>query len=82
MNWYTLNKRSFDFFLNTISTEEGTSSTGKKEFTFLKPRFYIKSTMGNYTIDGNIFTRFPNSEGWKEVAYVAKMAILFGYLSS
>lgn len=50
----------------------------KKEFTFFKPRFYIKSTMGNYTIDGNIFAHdFQILKDGRAVAYVSKKWLSF-----
>ncbi|WP_336512997.1 LURP-one-related/scramblase family protein [Clostridium sp. Cult2] len=45
----------------------------KKEFTFFKPKFYIESTYGNLTIDGDIFHHnFNISKNGKPIAWVNK----------
>lgn len=43
----------------------------KKEFTFFKPRFYIESSNGNYTIEGNFLSR--SFEIYKENKVVASV---------
>lgn len=50
----------------------------KKEFTFFKPRFVIESTMGNYTMEGNILSHnFEIHKGDKTVATVNKKWFAF-----
>lgn len=45
----------------------------KKEFTFFKPRFYIESSMGNYEVEGDIFSHeFQILKDGREAAYVSK----------
>lgn len=48
-------------------------ATVKKELSFFKPKFFIESTMGNYTMEGEIFSHeFQILKEGREVAYVSK----------
>lgn len=50
----------------------------KKEFTFLKPRFNIQSSMGNYKIDGNFISHnFAIYKGEEIVARIDKKFFAF-----
>jgi uncharacterized protein YxjI len=45
----------------------------KKEFTFFTPKFYIDSNMGNYTIEGEIFSHeFSILKGGNSVSTISK----------
>lgn len=59
---------SYNIYLNDTY-----AATVKKEFSFFKPSFYIESTMGNYTMEGEIFSHeFQIIKDGKEVAFVSK----------
>ena len=50
----------------------------KKEFTFFKPKFYIESTYGNLTIDGDVFHHnFNILRDGKPIAWINKKWISF-----
>lgn len=58
----------YNIFLN-----ETYAATVKKEMSFFKPSFYIESTMGNYTMEGEIFSHeFQVFKDGREVAHVSK----------
>lgn len=56
-----------------IFLHENYAATVKKELSFFRPSFFIESTMGNYTMEGEIFSHeFEILKDGREVAYVSK----------
>jgi uncharacterized protein YxjI len=56
-----------------IYLEGGHAASVKKEFSFFRPSFLIESSMGSYTIDGDIFSHeFEILKDGRRVAYVSK----------
>jgi uncharacterized protein YxjI len=56
-----------------IFLKDNYAATVKKELSFLKSSFSIESTMGNYTMEGEIFSHeFQILKDGREVAYVSK----------
>ena len=50
----------------------------KKELSFLKPKLYIESTFGNYTVEGNIFAHnFQINKDGYSIAGIYKKLISF-----
>jgi uncharacterized protein YxjI len=56
-----------------IYLEGSFAASVKKELSFFRPSFIIESSMGNYTIDGDIFAHeFEVLKDGRQVAYVSK----------
>lgn len=55
------------------------SASIKKELSFFKPRFIIESIMGDYYVEGDIFSHeFQIIKDGREAAYVSKKWFSFG----
>jgi uncharacterized protein YxjI len=56
-----------------IYLKDNYAATVKKELSFFRPKFFIESSMGNYTMEGDIFSHeFQILKDGREAAYVSK----------
>jgi uncharacterized protein YxjI len=74
-----IEQRLFKFLPQyTIYMNEMDVATIKKEISFFKPRFHIESIMGNYEMEGDIFSHeFSILKGGRVVAMVSKQWFSF-----